>query len=76
MQMLAQAPGASLRENPKFWQNFKPKYNTLKGNFRLLFLFDTWHGNSGLALELKLIFYKIKLCVFCMKIFPKLTSQP
>ena len=38
----AQVPHSqcSLREKPKFLQNFRPKNNTLKGNICLLFSFN------------------------------------
>jgi hypothetical protein len=42
---------SSLRENPKFLQNFRPKNNTLRKNIWLIFLFYIYHCNSGLAFK-------------------------
>jgi hypothetical protein len=41
----------SLRENPKFLQNFRSKNNSLKEILWLLFLFNICHSNSGLAFK-------------------------
>jgi hypothetical protein len=42
---------SSLRENPKFLQNFRPKNNTLLGNFKLLFSFYIYHSTLGLIFK-------------------------
>jgi hypothetical protein len=43
----------SLRENPKFLQNCKPKNNTLKEIFGLILFFNICHCNSCLAFKIK-----------------------
>jgi hypothetical protein len=65
----------SLRENPKFFQNFRSKNNTLKEKFWLIFLFNICHCNSGLAFKgKKLIHCWTKLYVLHKRKFPKVTS--
>jgi hypothetical protein len=41
----------SLAENPKFLKNFRPKTNTLKGSFLLVFLINIYHFNSGFSIQ-------------------------
>jgi hypothetical protein len=41
----------SLRENPNFLQNFRPKNNTLKGNVSLLFSFTIYHSVLSLTFK-------------------------
>jgi hypothetical protein len=57
----------SLRENPKFLQNFRTKNNTLKGIFWLIFLFNISHCNSGLAFKSKNYFIAAQNCVYFIK---------
>jgi hypothetical protein len=61
----------SLRENPKFLQNFSFKNNTLKDKSWLILLFQIRHYNSGL----ELIYYFTKLYVFYKRKFPKVKSE-
>ena len=66
----------SLRENPKFLLNFRPKNYTLKGNFRQIFSFNIYYYIPGLTFKSKnYLFYITKLCVLHKRKFPKLTSE-
>jgi hypothetical protein len=38
---------SSLRENPKFLLNFRPKNDMLRNSFKQIFLFDIYHFNLG-----------------------------
>jgi hypothetical protein len=42
---------SSLRENPKFLQNFRHIYNTIKANFGLILLINIFPCNYGLELK-------------------------
>jgi hypothetical protein len=63
-QMLVPHSQCSLRENPKFLQNFRPKSNTLKGNVWPLFSFYVYHSILGLHSKVNtiILFYKI-VCI-------------
>jgi hypothetical protein len=54
----------SLRENPKFLQNFKSKNYILKSNFSLIFLFTISHCNSGLAFQSKNYYITSQNCMY------------
>jgi hypothetical protein len=54
----------SLRENPKFLQNFGPKNNTLKGNSILLFSFNNYHSILGLTIKGKNYSFLSQSCVY------------
>ncbi len=54
----------SLKENPKFLQNFRSKNNTLKENFWQIFLFYICHCNSGLAFKSKNYFIVAQNCMY------------
>jgi hypothetical protein len=62
----------SLRENPKFLQNFRTKNNILIDNFYLIFLFNIYHFDSDFALQNNYYTTSQKLCVFPKRKFPKL----
>jgi hypothetical protein len=66
----------SLRENPKFLQNFRPKNNTLKNNCKVLILFNIYHFNWGLAFKNKSYdMITPNLCAFGRRKFTNLTSK-
>jgi hypothetical protein len=52
----------SLRENPKFLQNFRPKNNKLKGNVWLLFSYNIYQRILGLIFKYILLYHKI-VCI-------------
>jgi hypothetical protein len=41
----------SLKESPKFLPNFRHKNNTIKVNFQVIFVFNIYLCNYGLALK-------------------------
>jgi hypothetical protein len=53
----------SLRENPNFLKNFRPKKNALKGNVRLLFSFNIYHGILGLIFQVKNHYFASENCM-------------
>jgi hypothetical protein len=55
-------------ENPKFLQNFRPKNNMLKDTFKQIFLFHSYHFNSGLVFKKTILLLKIILCISNEKI--------
>ncbi len=66
----------SLRENPKFLQNFSPKNNTFNGKVWLLFSLNIYHCFLCLTFKnKKLLFHITNLCVLVRKKFPKLASE-
>jgi hypothetical protein len=64
IQKLVPLSQCSLRENPKFLQNFRPKNGTLGENFQLKkFLFNICHFNSGLTFKNKNYYITSQNCV-------------
>jgi hypothetical protein len=57
----------SLRENPKFLQNFRSKNNTLKEKIWLEFLFNVCHYNSGLSFKIKNYYINSQNCMYFIK---------
>jgi hypothetical protein len=74
--MQAPHPQFSLRDNPKFLQNFRPKNTMLRYIFKLIFFFEIYHFISGSSFKnKKLLYYFTKLCVFDETKFPKLNVK-
>jgi hypothetical protein len=53
----------SLKDNPKFLQNFRSNNNTFKANFLQIFLFIICHCNSGLAFKSKIYYIASQNCM-------------
>ena len=66
----------SLKETPKFLQNFRCKNNTQREKIWLIILFNICHCNEGLSFKSKkLLHYLAKLYIFHKRKFPKLNSE-
>jgi hypothetical protein len=57
----------TLRENPKFSQNFRSKNSTLREKFWLLFLFNFSHCISGLAFTSKNYYIAAQNCMYFIR---------
>ncbi len=64
--MFQQVPHSQclLKENPKFFRNFRSKNSTLKANFWPNFLFNICHYNQGLAFKSKNYFIAAQNCMY------------
>jgi hypothetical protein len=57
----------SLKENPRFLQNFRPKNSTLRGNVLLLFSYNIYHSILGLTFKGKKNCFMSQNCVHFLR---------